>query len=81
MVSTCFTSMALELLHWLEISKIFFGKTSLLQNLTIGPCREGSGVHRHVGLSAVRMAQNLVTAGLSDLCKPSPKQFRQDFTR
>lgn len=45
--------------EFLQPAELLFAETSLLENLAEGSRRQRTGMHRHIGLSAVRMAQNL----------------------
>jgi hypothetical protein len=63
--------------HWAEG---FFREGSLLQDLAEGACGLGTRVHCDRGVPPVRLAKDLVTAGLEDLCEPGAEQLGKDLT-
>jgi len=57
--------------EFLQPAELLFAETSLLENLAEGSRRQRTGMHRHIGLSAVRMAQNFMTAARISLANTS----------
>jgi len=64
----------------LEIPKLIFGKTGLLENLPKCSRRQSTGMHRHVRLPTIGMAQDLMAATLSHFYESGAKEFGKNLT-
>lgn len=64
----------------LQTAKLFFGKAGLLENLAKRSGRQSTRMHRHVGLPAIGVAQDLVAATLSHFYESGAQKFCENFT-
>ena len=64
-----------------EPPKLLLGQARLLQDFAEGPGWQGTGVHRHICLAAVGVAQDLVATRLAHFCESRAQQSREDLTR
>ncbi len=59
----------------LQFAKLLFSKSSLLDNFSKSPGRERAGMHRNVGLSAIRVTKDFMAASLPNFDKSNPKKL------
>jgi hypothetical protein len=64
----------------LQIAKLIFGKTGLLEDLPKCSRRQSTRMHGHVRLPAIGVAQDLVAATLSYFYKSGAKELGENFT-
>ena len=65
----------------LQVAELFFSQSCLLQDLAERAGGERGGVHRDVGLPAIGMPEDLMTASLSDFHEPRAQEACEHFTR
>src|SRR5437867_5010039 len=67
-------------MHRLQIAKLLFGKTGLLENLAKRAGRQSTWMHGHVGLPAIGMSQDFVAAALSYFHESRSQELGKNFT-